>query len=150
MSTLAALGVCLALAARLPSDGLGPLPDASDAHVRFVPAQRFTLAWTHSIEKTRWEEDYRVRRDATGQPRLVLQRARIRGSGAGMEPPAGAVLRKGWYEYRPADQPQGTLRLTRSPYTPDYDWCVGGHCRPLSELLPTDGGVTLLWACRIQ
>jgi len=151
VSTLAALGVCLALAASPPDEGLGPLPDdASHTHVRFVPATRFTLAWTHSIEKTRWEEDYRVRQDRAGQPALRLERARIRGSGAGMEPPAGAVLRQGWYEYTPAAQPEGPLRLTRSAWTADYDWCVGGRCRPLSELLPTDSGVTLLWACRMQ
>ena len=41
------LGICLALAAA---------PAASI----FVPAERFTLAWTHSIEKVRWEEDYAV------------------------------------------------------------------------------------------
>lgn len=150
MSALVALGVCLALAARLPDDGLGRLPDARDARVRFVPEQRFTLAWTHSIEKTRWEENYRVQLDDSGRSSLRLERARIRGSGAGMEPPAGAVLRKGWYEYRPADQPQGALRLTRSGWTPDYDWCASGHCQSLGDLLPSDGGVTLLWACRME
>ncbi len=150
MGTLAALGVCLAFAASLPDEGLGNLPDARDARVRFVPAQHFTLAWMHSIEKTRWEEDYRVRADRAGRPTLRLARARIRGSGAGMEPPAGAVLRHGWYEYRPASQPQGSLRLTRSRWTPDYDWCAGGRCQPLGGLLPSDGGVTLLWACRAR
>ncbi len=145
MGAALALGACLALAAGLPP--AAPLPPPGDARVQFVPATRFTLAWTHSIEKTRWEEDYRVRRAAAGQPQLVLSRARIRGSGAGMEPPAGAVLRRGWYEYAPAAQPQGPLRLTRSPWTADYDWCTDGRCRPLNALLPTDGGVTLLWAC---
>lgn len=146
MSGGALLGVCLALAAALPPGSIEP-PQADDARVRFVPAARFTLAWTHSIEKTRWEEDYRVRRDAQGKPGLLLERARIRGTGAGMEPPADAVLREGWYDYRPAHQPQGPLRLTRSIYTPDYDWCAAGACRPLGSLLPSDGGVTLLWAC---
>jgi hypothetical protein len=41
----------------------------------FLPLSEFTLAWTHSIEKIRWEEDYRVQDN-----RLVLQEARIRGS----------------------------------------------------------------------
>lgn len=129
----AVLGVCLALAA-------GPAPTV------FVPAGHFTLAWMHSIEKTRWEEDYQVVA-APGGPRLRPLDARIRGSGAGMEPPPDAVLRDGWYTYRPTTPPLQLLRLTRSPYTADYDWCQQGRCRKLSQLLPSDGGVTLLWPC---
>jgi hypothetical protein len=60
-------------------------------------ANAFTLAWTHSIEKIRWEEDWQV----VGE-RLQVVAARIRGSGAGMEPPAGAVLQEGVWHYRPA------------------------------------------------
>ncbi|MBA3589261.1 DUF1850 domain-containing protein [Methylibium sp.] len=130
---MSVLGVCLALA-------------AASAEVVFVPAQRFTLAWTHSIEKTRWEEDYKVDLHA-GTPRLRALSARVRGSGAGMEPPPDAVLRKGWYEYQ-AGQPLPPLRLTRSAFTPDYDWCDATGCRPLAAWLPSDGGVTLLHACR--
>ncbi len=144
------LGVCLALAASVPSgaDASGALPAARDARVRFEPLARFTLAWTHSIEKTRWEEDYRVQRDAAGQPRLRLTRARIQGTGAGMEPPPDAVRRGGWYEYVPANQPQGALRLTRSPYTADFELCPAGRpCRPMGTWLPSDGDITLLWAC---
>jgi hypothetical protein len=48
----------------------------------------FTLAWMHSIEKIRWEEDWRI----VGRE-LVITEARIRGTGAGMEPPAGARFR---------------------------------------------------------
>lgn len=140
------LGVCLALAARVPASA--PLPAADAPGVRFVPQQRFTLAWTHSIEKIRWEEDYHVEQDAHGAPQLMLDRARIHGSGAGMDPPPDAVRRGSWYEYVPAMQPDGPLRLTRSEFTPDFDWCVAGDCRSLGELLPSDHGVTLLWACR--
>lgn len=111
-----------------------------------MPAQRFTLAWTHSIEKTRWEEDYVVDRHGS-TPRLRASSARVRGSGAGMEPPPDAVLRDGWYEYQPS-LPPSPLRLTRSAYTPDYDWCDAAGCRPLGAWLPSDGGVTLLHACR--
>jgi len=143
-ATGSVLGVCLALAAAVPP-GAESRPPADAA---FVPQRAFTLAWTHSIEKTRWEEDYRVARAADGSPLLRLVRARIRGTGAGMEPPDGAVLRRGWYEYVPAHQPQGPLRLTRSPYTADYDWCARGRCRPLGAWLPSDGGITLLWPCQ--
>ena len=151
MSTGAALGVCLALAASLPpgADPQALAAEARAASVVFVPRSAFTLAWTHSIEKTRWEEDYRVEAAAGGgAPVLRLLQARIRGTGAGMEPPAGAVLHQGWYSYIPATQPEGPLRLTRSAYTPDYDWCAQGRCRPLGALLPSDGDITLLWPCR--
>jgi hypothetical protein len=64
-----------------------------------------------------------------------------------MEPPPDAVLRNGWYEYTPRTvSPQG-LRLTRSAFTADYDWCVGARCVPMAQLLPSDGGITLLTPC---
>lgn len=134
---LAALGVCLTLAA---APGVPP---------RFVPVQTFTLAWTHSIEKIRWEEDYTVSADAGGRPILVPGQARILGSGAGMEPPPDATLRPdGWYVYQPHTGLLHELRLSRSPYTADYDWCVGGRCEPMVGIMPTDGDVTLLRPCR--
>lgn len=131
------LGVCLALAAA--SASVPPV---------FVPAHRFTLAWTHSIEKVRWEEDYAVERSPDSNlPRLQALKARVRGSAAGMEPPADAVLRNGWYEYQPSTwSPQG-LRLTRSIYTADYEWCQDGQCQPLGRWLPSDGDITLLTPC---
>ncbi|WP_442593656.1 DUF1850 domain-containing protein [Parapusillimonas sp. JC17] len=136
-STLVGFGVCLALASA---------PDAP----QFLPIQEFTLAWTHSIEKTRWEEDYTVVAPISPgrSPTLKAGRARIHGSAAGMEPPPNAVWHKGWYEYQPTVQPLDPLRLTRSGYTADYEWCTQGTCRSMTEILPSDGGVTLLYACR--
>lgn len=129
------LGVCLALAAASPS-----------AAPVFVPVERFTLAWMHSIEKVRWEEDYLIERVGT-RPVLRALTARVRGSAAGMEPPEDAVLRHGWFEYQPKTwSPQG-LRLTRSIFTADYEWCVNGRCVPLAHLLPSDGDITLLTPC---
>lgn len=126
------VGICLALA-------------ATAAAPVFVPAERFTLAWTHSIEKVRWEEDYAV----TPQP-LALQAlaARVRGSAAGMEPPDDARLVNGWYTYTPHLRNPSELRLTRSEFTPDYELCLSGQCQPMSAWLPSDGGVTRLTACR--
>jgi hypothetical protein len=95
----------------------------------------FTLAWTHSIEKIGWQEDYRV--TAAG---LVLDEARIQGSGAGMEPPAGAVLRGGWWHYRPDLPPLPRLMLARSHAVPDWRLCVAGTCRPLGAYLPDGEG----------
>lgn len=132
------LGLCLSLAAALQG-----------APAVFVPVTEFTLAWTHSIEKVRWEEDYAVRLDPlVRQPVLHAVLARVRGSAAGMEPPPDAVLRQGWYQYAPAIQTPPELRLTRSEFTPDYEVCVQGRCRPLSDWMASDGGVTLLKACR--
>jgi hypothetical protein len=60
-----------------------------------VPTERFTLAWEHSVEKVLWEEDYRVAGEW-----IYMTGARIRGSGAGMEPPDGAVLFRGAWHFR--------------------------------------------------
>ncbi|MBI3445588.1 MAG: DUF1850 domain-containing protein [Magnetospirillum sp.] len=50
------------------------------------PSDSFQLSWTHSVEKVEWREDWRVEAG-----RLVLERASVAGSGAGMEPPPEAV-----------------------------------------------------------
>ncbi len=109
----------------------------------FIATAQFALAWTHSIEKILWEEDYRA---VNG--RLELIEARVRGSGAGMEPPAGAVLRDGAWHYRPALPPQPALQLARSTYVRDYDLCVEGTCRPLADWIPISAGTTTVSACR--
>lgn len=135
---MALLGLCLLLA----SAGAGVQPT-------FVPGERFTLAWMHSIEKVRWEEDYAVRVGATpdGAPVLHALAARVRGSAAGMEPPPDAVLRDGWYTYTPAQRTPAQLPLMRSAFTADFDLCFAGGCRPMSSWLKSDGGVTLLRPC---
>lgn len=109
-------------------------------------ANSFTLAWTHSIERQRWEEDWSVRAGASGAE-LVLEHVRVRGHGAGMEPPPGAQLHDGVWEWHPR-QAHAALRLTRSGYTADYDWCTAdGACRTLASILPSDGGVTEVRPC---
>lgn len=115
-----------------------------------LPLQAFTLAWTHSIEKIRWEEDYRVIQDADG-PRLVLDEARIRGSGAGMEPPDGARLSAdGVWHYRPPLAPLESLHLARSDYVADYQLCWDGRCHPFAELAgpPAAAPLVEVFACR--
>jgi hypothetical protein len=91
----------------------------------------FTLAWMHSIEKIRWEEDWRIENGT-----LIITEARIRGSGAGMEPPAGSTLKNGVWHYRPTLPPQKVLRLTHSPYTTGYELCSEDRCSPLADHLP--------------
>ena len=115
---------------------------AAGATVVTLHAPAFTLAWTHSIEHTRWEEDYRL----SGH-RIELTEARIQGSGAGMDPPPDARLAGGWWHYAPKNRWHEELRLTRSPYTADYELCVAGSCRSLSEILPQRDGITRVYAC---
>ena len=138
------IGVCLAL---LSAAGAGAY-SAVDKPV-FIPVQQFTLAWIHTIEKVRWEEDYAVDAFADGAI-LKAVAARVRGSAAGMEPPPDAQLKNGWYAYKPQISQPKVLRLTRSAFAADYEFCSGGRCRPMSDFLPSDGGVTLLTACQIN
>jgi len=95
-----------------------------------LPAAEFTVGWDHSVEKTRWEERYRI--DGAG---LRLVEARVRGSGAGMEPAPDATLTHGWWTWRPRDTTLATLRLTLSPYARDYDICWSAGCEPLQQIV---------------
>jgi hypothetical protein len=106
-------GLCLATAAGL---------------VLAVPADAFTLAWTHSIEQIPWEEDYRIEAG-----RLRLAEARIQGAGAGMEPPDGAHLENGRWRYRPAVDSLASVRLARHPGIADFRLCSNGECRSIAE-----------------
>jgi hypothetical protein len=107
-----------------------------------LDADTFTLAWTHSIEKVRWEEDYRLE-GAT----LVLEEARIHGSGAGMEPPPDAVLRDGVWHYRPADARFLRVLLANSPFGGHYDICMAGRCRALRSTLGAATAPTVIEPC---
>lgn len=115
---------------------------AAGASVVVLHVTTFTLAWTHSIEKVRWEEDYRVE-----GVKLIATAARVHGSAAGMEPPQGAVLKDGRWHYQPALRVHDDLRLTRSPHAADYEFCDNGKCRSLAEIVPQKEGITRIFAC---
>jgi len=104
-----------------------------------------TLRWTHSIQKTIWEEDYRRVGDA-----LQLTEARIRGTGAGMEPPADAIYRDGAWHYTPNMPPLPSVSLRHSPYVFPYILCNAQDCRPLPNWLPSlpEEAVIELRPCR--
>lgn len=104
---------------------------AAGVIIATLPLSAFTLAWTHSIEKIRWEEDYHV-----VDSRLILAEARIKGTGAGMEPPADATFKNGVWHYQPNLPPLERLRLTHSPYAAGYEICSTGGCKPLTAILP--------------
>lgn len=102
----------------------------------------FTLAWTHSVEKTRWEEDWRL------TPRgLEIVEARVEGSGAGMDiPPESQFDGRVWH-YHPTLPPQERLALARSGRTGgSWQICFAGVCHDLPEENPEQQPV-LLSAC---
>lgn len=87
----------------------------------------FTLGWTHSVERVRWEEDWRI--TPAG---LEIVEARVRGSGAGMEPGPDAALRNGWWRWRPALAPAPELTLAASGMTGGgWTLCAEGACRTI-------------------
>lgn len=99
----------------------------------------FTLSWTHSIEKTRWEEDWQV-----GGDRLALVEARIEGFGAGMEPPPGARFDGRWWRWAPAVPPLPEVLLRRSDAVPQgWELCADGTCRSIATAGETDDIVVL-------
>ena len=92
----------------------------------------FTLAWTHSIEKIRWEEDYR----ATPAGIVVVQ-DRLQGTGAGMEPPPDSTFDGKWWRYDPHTPPMPQVILRRSGMTVgDWQVCIKGQCRDMGSYLP--------------
>lgn len=110
-----------------------------------LPATEFGIAWDHSVEKTRWEERYRVSGDL-----LELVEARVQGMGAGMEPPPRAALKDGWWRWRGDQATLAELRLTYSTFTTDYRVCWDRHCDELAVVLgqrPNDGDVVSLRPC---
>jgi len=108
-----------------------------------LPAERFTLSWLHSVEKTLWEEDYLIAGDW-----LFAESARIRGSGAGMEPPDDAVLYAGAYTYRPHTRWLREITLAGSEFGGTYRLCIDDRCRPLPAWISRRTGVTTLKPCR--
>lgn len=89
-----------------------------------LAATAFTLSWTHSVEKTEWREDWRL--TPAG---LELVAARVKGSGAGIDPPEGAVLEDGWWVYAPAVAPLPRLVLAASGATVSgWSLCAQDAC----------------------
>jgi hypothetical protein len=117
---------------------------AAGAASLVMAMQSFTLVWTHSVERTEWRESWRV--TPAG---LMLTEARVKGSGAGMEPATDAVWIDGWFAYRPNLQPVTQLRLAVSDATGEgWRLCSAAGCRDLESLLPTiEGGEVVLSAC---
>ena len=115
---------------------------AAAGGVTKIAALAFTLTWTHSVEKTRWEEDWRI-----AGKRLELVEARVEGSGAGMEPGPGARFDGRFWRWRPAIDPVGEVTLVSSPDTHEgWNLCVAGACRTIGVKNDPDA-VVKLTAC---
>lgn len=100
----------------------------------------FTLSWTHSVEKITWQENWQV--TPAG---LELIEARVKGSGAGMEPPEDAVLQDGWWVYRPKVPALKKLSLASSGATSSgWTICAEGNCLSVGD---TAGEAVLLEPC---
>jgi hypothetical protein len=105
-------------------------------------AGAITLAWTHSVEKIAWEEDWR-----SGPAGLELVEARVRGSGAGMEPPPEARLMNGVWAWKPALPPQPEVIMRRSGATADWRICIAGDCRPMEAYVPEGADPVVMRVC---
>jgi hypothetical protein len=117
---------------------------ASAGAIKALSVAAFTLVWTHSIEKVDWQEDWRV----TAQG-LQLVQARVKGSGAGMEPPPDARLVDGWFQWQPNRAPMPEVFLANSGAAGEWRLCDNGNCRTLSEIFghPVGANVTTMRAC---
>lgn len=112
----------------------------ADALVR-IASLAFTLSWTHTVQKTRWEEDWRVEPD-----RLVIVEARVQGSGAGMEPPPEAVLRQGFYRWQPGTA-VAELVLRQAPGAGAWTLCAADGCATIAERLGRPADPVRLTPC---
>lgn len=112
--------------------------------VKMLQVASFTLAWTHSVQKTEWQEDW----VATSRGLQIVE-ARIKGSGAGMDPPPDASLVHGWWQWRPQRPPLPELVLANSHAASAWRLCVHGRCQTIDEILgPVAGdGVVTFRAC---
>lgn len=109
-----------------------------------LPASAFVLSWTHSVERTVWREDWRIAGET-----LVLDEARVEGSGAGMEPTAGARLEGGTWIYPPRLRPLQRLRLAHSEFASDYSLCWSDKCELLATLVDHEQGAVELHPCGV-
>jgi hypothetical protein len=112
---------------------------ASSGVVKALALAGFTLAWTHSVEKTAWQEDWRVTPEG-----LALVQARVKGSGAGMEPPPEARLVDGWFQWQLQRAPLQRIVLGNSGAAGEWRICAEGQCRTISEIFGHDIGAATI------
>lgn len=118
---------------------------ASAGVVKSLSVAAFMLTWTHSIEKIEWQEDWRV----TPQG-LEIVEARVKGSGAGMEPPPEARLSAGWFYWKPQLPVLPEVALGNSGMAGEWRLCTEGKCQDLSVIMgrPIGVSVTTMSVCK--
>ncbi|WP_404861950.1 DUF1850 domain-containing protein [Georhizobium sp. MAB10] len=104
--------------------------------------EAFSLVWTHSVEKTEWREEWRI---ADGL--LVIERAHVQGTGAGMEIPAGAQLIDRAWVYEPDLSPRPSVIFSDAGQGSDWQICAMDRCRAMGTLLPVSGTILEMKAC---
>lgn len=108
-----------------------------------IMAAAFSLSWTHSVERTRWEESWHVKSDG-----MQIFEARVKGSGAGIDPPDGSVLKNDWWTFHPKLPSQKRLVLASSGATGGgWKFCTESGCKFLGA---TAGPPTIIQICEIQ
>lgn len=118
---------------------------ASAGVVKSLSVAAFMLAWTHSVEKIEWQEDWRI----TPQG-LEIVEARVKGSGAGMEPPPEARLTGGWFRWTPHLTALPQVVLGNSGVAGEWRICTNGQCQTLSAILgrPVGTNTTTMSVCK--
>ncbi|MBX9710619.1 MAG: DUF1850 domain-containing protein [Xanthobacteraceae bacterium] len=117
---------------------------ASAGVVKTLSLTAFMLAWTHSVEKVEWQEDWRI----TPQG-LEIVEARVKGSGAGMEPPPDARLVDGWFRWKPQLSKLPEVALGNSGVAGEWRLCTEDGCQTLSGIMghPVGANVTTMRVC---
>ncbi|MFT3688702.1 DUF1850 domain-containing protein [Paenirhodobacter sp.] len=111
---------------------------ATGAALLALTGPEFTLAWSHSVAHTRWEEVWQA-----GPEGLRPVRAFVQGPGAGMELPEGAERVAGGWTYRPTLPPQRDIYLAASGMTGGgWTLCAEGRCQ---EVGAEPGAPLHLW-----
>lgn len=104
-----------------------------------LAATSFSLSWTHSVEKTSWQENWSIEGDL-----LTIVEARVEGAGTGIALPDDAEMVEGGWRYRPRLSPLARLTLAASGATPSgWMLCANGDC---VELGAEAGAPIVIWA----
>jgi len=76
--------------------------------------------------------------------------ARIKGSGAGMEPAPDARLVDGWFQWQPKRAPMPEVVLANSGAAGEWRLCSNGHCDTLSGIFghPIGINITTMRPCK--
>ena len=115
---------------------------AASGKIVALALEAFALVWSHSVEKTEWREHWRVVEGG-----LVIERAEVEGTGAGMEIPEGAAFDGSAWSYRPDLPPQREVAFADAGRGQDWLICVDSRCREIGSLLPVSGTVLRISAC---